>query len=74
MNRNKLRGRIIEIFGSQEAFAAALETTPSMVSLKLSKSENRSELTRPDIQKWSRLLKIPPEEIGAYFFTDDVAI
>lgn len=67
MNRNKLRGRIIEIYGTQGAFAEILGVEPNTVSYKLN---NKREMSRSEITRWSELLQIPREEIGSYFFKD----
>jgi len=66
---SKLRGRITEKFGSQEAFAEAVNQTPTTISYKLN---NKKPLTRNDIIKWAKVLEIAPEEIGVYFFTEQV--
>ena len=68
-NYSKLRGRIIEKFGSQGAFAEALGKKEQTVSAKLN---NRIGLTKEDILEWSELLGIENAEYGAYFFTQDV--
>lgn len=66
MDRNKLRGRIIEVFGTQTEFAKALGIEDSTLSYKL---RNKRELTRSEIEKWCDLLEIPAEKIHVYFFT-----
>lgn len=67
MNRDKLRGRIIEKFSTQGAFAKALGIEANTLSYKLNE---RRVLTRPEISEWCKLLEIPEEEIGSYFFTE----
>lgn len=67
MDRNKLRGKIVEMYGTQEKFAEALGVMSATVSQKL---KNKREMTRADILKWAELLNIPPEEIHLYFFSD----
>lgn len=62
----KLRGRIKEIFGSQDNFAAAMEMDRSTLSLKLN---GKSDWTRLEIEKSCMLLHIPFAEAHAYFFT-----
>jgi len=62
---SKLRGRIIEKFGSMSAFADALGTSRVTVSLKMN---NEAGFTRDNIIKWSELLEIPEEEYAQYFF------
>lgn len=63
---NKLRGRIIEIFGSQRSFAEAVGETEQNVTAKLA---GRNSFTQESIIKWSRALYIDQTEIGSYFFT-----
>lgn len=67
MNSNKLKGRIIEVFGTQGAFAEALGVQQRTVSWKL---KNKRELTRAEIERWCELLKIEREDIADYFFTE----
>lgn len=62
---NKLRGRIVELFGTQANFASALETSTQVVSEKLNCKKGFSQ---KDIEKWSKLLKIEVLEYGLYFF------
>lgn len=68
---SKLRGRIVEKYGTCENFAAAIGSTPATVSAKLN---NKSKITGPDIHKWSQpeFLDIAADEIGVYFFTPEV--
>ncbi len=63
---NKLHGRIVEKFGSQERFAEALNLSRTSVSKKMN---CRSGFSQNDIIKWSTLLEIEPIEYGEYFFT-----
>lgn len=65
MERNKLRGRIIEKFETQENFAKALGITSGTLSQKL---RERRELKRTEIVQWCELLEIPKEEVSSYFF------
>ena len=66
MKHAKLRGRIREKFGAQDAFAAAMGKHPATISCKLN---GKSDWTRQEIETAVRLLDIPVEDIGAYFFT-----
>lgn len=68
-NYNKLRGRIIEKFGTIEQFACTLGCTFEIVSKKLN---NKSSFSQKNINDWINLLEIPVEEIGVYFFTIEV--
>ncbi len=62
----KLRGKIIEVFGSQENFAKKLGISKNSLSKKLN---CKSGFSQTDITKWSELLSIHSSEYGAYFFT-----
>lgn len=64
-NYSKLKGRIVEVYGTQNAFAKALGITPQNLSHKLNNGVGFSQL---DILKWCELLKIPIGEIEQYFF------
>lgn len=63
----KLRGRIIEKFGSLRKFAEVYGISASMMSYKIS---GRSQLTLKDIRRFCELLDIDSGEISAYFFAD----
>lgn len=65
----KLRGRIVEIFGTQRRFAEELGKSEVTVISKLS---GKMSFTMNDIKEWSRLLKIPLDEIGIYFFAEEL--
>ena len=65
-NYSKLIGRIAEKFGNQKAFAAAIHSTESAVSLKLN---NRRKMTQVDIEEWRIALDIPEIDMYSYFFT-----
>lgn len=62
---NKLRGRIVEIFGSQKAFADAIGISESTVASKLS---GRLKFSQNEVFIWANALNIPKEDIGIYFF------
>ena len=65
-NYRKLRGRIIEKFGSQDNFAKEIGISKNSLSKKLN---CKSGFSQSDITKWSELLEIDSSEYGAYFFT-----
>lgn len=65
MNTRKLRGRIRECYATQEAFAKALNISPTTLSKKLM---GKTEWCRQEIEEVCTLLDIPVEEIPAYFF------
>lgn len=62
---SKLKGRIIEKYGSQAEFARILGTYDTVVSRKM---QGNVGFTHDDIVKWCNLLDIKQEEIGGYFF------
>ena len=68
MNSNplpKLRGRIVEKYGTIKNFASELGMSTVAVSKKINESAGFS---KDDIIKWSEMLEIPAEEVGEYFF------
>ena len=65
-NYAKLRGRIKEIFGTQEAFAKAI----GIISVSLSQRLNNVlEFTQEEILNSCEVLKIPLTDMMSYFFT-----
>lgn len=62
---SKLRGRIIEKFGSIRGFANHLGLQEQLVGKKLL---NQVKISQPDIIKWSEALDIDQNDIGVYFF------
>ena len=64
-NTSKLKGRIIEKFGSQGAFAKRINRTQAFISKVLN---GLSLLNQKDIVEWAEALEIPIDEIGTYFF------
>lgn len=71
MSYAKLRGRIIEVFGTNAVFAKAMDIDPSSLSAKLT---NKSPWKREEIEKACELLGIPIEQVHLYFFTQKVGI
>lgn len=69
MDHSKLRGRIVEKYGSISAFSNDISISRTALENKL---HNRTGISRNDIIEWSALLDISPEEYGAYFFTEKV--
>ena len=65
----KLRGRIVEKFGTISGFAETLGVSKQAVSRKLN---NKDGFTRDKILEWSDVLEIPSEDYAAYFFTQRV--
>lgn len=65
-NYSKLRGKIVEKYGSIAAFSTALGISNITLSMKLN---NKIRFTSDDIIKIVELLEIPADKIGDYFFT-----
>lgn len=67
-DRTKIKGKIAEIYGTQEAFSQRLGTAGSTISLILVGKNNPNSDT---IFAWAQALNLRPEEIGEYFFTPE---
>lgn len=65
LSYSKLRGKIVEKFGSISAFADELGVPKQTVSRKIT---GRIGFTKKDILEWCEKLGIAIEEIGIYFF------
>lgn len=63
---SKLNGRIVEVCGTQAAFAERMNLSERSVSLKLN---NKVPWKQPEMQKAARVLGFPEVEIQSYFFT-----
>lgn len=63
---SKLNGRIVEVCGTQAAFAERMNLSERSVSLKLN---NKVPWKQPEMQKAARVLGFPKVEIQTYFFT-----
>lgn len=69
-NFDKLKGKIKEMFNTQNDFATAMEMAPNTLSAKLN---NISEFTSNEISKAIELLSIDSkEEAWNIFFTQQV--
>jgi transcriptional regulator with XRE-family HTH domain len=68
-NYDKLRGRIVEKFGTQGRLAKALGVSERTLSLKLN---NKIFFSQDEITKISKLLNITLDEIQDYFFKPKV--
>lgn len=66
---SKLRGKIREIFKTQEKFANTMGLSTTSLSAKLN---NKVEWKPSEIDKACELLKIDKEDIPVYFFTLEV--
>lgn len=65
MSYTKLRGKIVEKFHTQAAFAEAMDMNKATLSGKLN---NRSQWTADEITRACELLGIPLGEAHQYFF------
>ena len=65
MSYAKLRGRIVEMFGTQSKFAEKMEWREALLSAKLN---NKSEWAFAEVVKVCKLLEIPLNEAHLYFF------
>ncbi|MCQ2122395.1 MAG: DUF739 family protein [Fibrobacter sp.] len=61
---NKLRGRIVEMYGTLAKFADAMEVSRPTITRRLAKGDWR----QPEIVAASNLLGIKPAELYLYFF------
>ncbi len=68
-NYDKLRGKIVEKFKTQGAFAEAMGLSERTISLKLN---NKIFFTQLEIKTAAELLDIKISEIEKFFFTDKV--
>ena len=66
-NYSKLRGRMIELYGTITDTADAAGLRRDMVSLALN---GKRAFTQTEISILAKTLKIPSEEIGIYFFAE----
>ena len=64
---SKLRGRIIEKYGTITNFADNTRKSRVAVFNKLS---GATDFSKDDICEWAGLLDIQQEDFGAYFFED----
>ena len=62
---SKLRGRIREVFGTQEAFAKALNIHSTSLSARLN---DKAQWRREEIVLSCELLSIPIDDVSSYFF------
>lgn len=68
-NYNKLRGRIVEKFGTIGKLAENVDISFESISKKLN---NKVAFAQQEIMVLCKLLDIPIEDIGIYFFTLEV--
>lgn len=68
-NYSKLKGKIVEKFGTQAAFAKALGVSQRTLSLKM---QSKIYFRQDEINKAMHLLEIPLDDTREYFFTTKV--
>jgi len=66
---SKLRGRIVEKYGTQSNFVENFGVSENSFSRKMN---NKSRFSSDDIVRMTAMLDIKKEDIGAYFFTPKV--
>lgn len=66
---SKLRGRIVEKFGSQRAFCGVVGCSEAYLSNYLN---GKAQLPQETIAKWADALEIISGELDQYFFTPAV--
>lgn len=66
----KLRGRIVEKYGTQARFAEFLGITEQTVTAKLSE---KTAFTLDEIVVWCNALDIQTDEVGVYFFEEKLS-
>lgn len=67
---NRLRGKIVEVFGTQAAFAGALGTTEQTITNKLA---GKTQFSQNDIITWCNALGIVTDDVGGYFFAQKLS-
>lgn len=70
-NYSKLKGKIIELYGSQANFCKYLGLSQRSLSLKMN---NKTFFSQDEITKCVTLLKIKHKDIPTYFFTEIVQL
>ena len=68
-NYSKLKGRIVEIFGSQTKFAKAMKMSERTLSFKIS---GKVSWKQREIVEAISLLGLEKDDIQEYFFTIEV--
>ena len=64
---NKLRGRIVEKYGTQSAFARDIGLSKTSLSKKMT---GKTGFSQEDVRLWRDKLDITDSEIGTYFFCE----
>lgn len=63
---NKLRGKIVEKYGSQKAFAKAIGLSENSMAKKMN---CKTGISQSDVELWCKLLEIPRTEIPDFFYS-----
>lgn len=66
---SKLRGRIVEKFGTLKAFSKAVHNSESFISQYMN---GKKILDQKMIDSWASALEIPATEYDEYFFTKKI--
>lgn len=66
---SKLRGRIVEKFGTLKAFSKAVHNSESFISQYMN---GKKILDQKMIDSWASALEIPTTEYDEYFFTKKI--
>lgn len=65
MEYRKLKGRIVEICGSQAEFSKKANLSENIISKKLN---GQCGISQDDVYNWCNILEIDQHDIGTYFF------
>lgn len=63
---NKLKGRIVERYGTHANLARRIGISKNSMSKKLT---GKTEFSQSDIEDWAGLLNIERKDYGEFFFT-----
>ncbi len=63
---NKLKGKIVELYGTQGNLAKKIGISKNSMSKKLT---GKTEFSQSDIEQWAGLLNIERKDYGEFFFT-----
>ena len=64
-NYSKLRGRIVEMYGTFNAFFEKLDISSVIASKKIN---GKSGFSQKEIVKWCNLLDIDLKDVGSFFY------
>lgn len=63
---SKLKGRIVERYGTQGNLANKIGISKNSMSKRLT---GKTEFSQSDMEQWAELLEIDRKDYGEYFFT-----